>query len=58
MLDRLHRVDPSRSRTTGGSGLGLAICRALIEAQGGTIHAESEGRGTGTTIVIDLHIDT
>jgi len=35
------------SATKPGSGLGLAIARRAVEAQGGTIHAESDGkRGT------------
>jgi two-component system sensor histidine kinase BaeS len=54
VFERLHRVDPSRSRATGGSGLGLAISRALVEAHGGTIHAESEGAGRGARIELDL----
>jgi two-component system, OmpR family, sensor histidine kinase BaeS len=54
VFERLHRVDPSRSRATGGSGLGLAISRALIHAHGGTIRAESEGAGRGTRIELDL----
>ena len=38
-----------------GTGLGLSICRGLIEAMGGTIHAESPAaRRRGTRIVIDL----
>lgn len=40
-LDRVfqpfHRLEESRSRTTGGVGLGLAIARQAIEANGGTI---------------------
>ncbi len=54
VFERLHRVDPSRSRVTGGSGLGLAISRALIHAHGGTIRANSAGAGQGTRIEIDL----
>jgi len=47
VFDRFYRADRSRGRDTGGSGLGLAIARELVEAQGGSIRAESEpGRGT------------
>ena len=39
----------SRSADSGGSGLGFAIARSLVEAHGGSIHAES-GTGRGATI--------
>jgi signal transduction histidine kinase len=38
---------------SGGSGLGLAIAREILEAHGGTIHAESKP-GQGTTMHIQL----
>lgn len=40
----------------GGLGLGLAISKALIEAQGGTIAAESEGPNRGATFILTLPI--
>jgi signal transduction histidine kinase len=49
IFERFYRVDKSRDRESGGAGLGLAIARALIEAQGGKIWAESEV-GQGTTL--------
>jgi signal transduction histidine kinase len=53
IFERFHRLDPSRSRDSGGSGLGLAIARAIIDAHGGTIHAEST-EGHGATFRIEL----
>ena len=42
------------AREFGGLGLGLAISKATVEAHGGTITAESGGRGQGATFSIDL----
>ena len=53
IFERFRRVDRSRSRDRGGSGLGLAIARAIVEAHGGQIHAESTV-GSGATFRIDL----
>jgi signal transduction histidine kinase len=54
IFERFYRVEKSRSREGGGSGLGLAICRALVEAMGGSISAESAGAGTGATFAFVL----
>ena len=53
IFDRFHRADPSRHSESGESGLGLAIVKALVEAQGGTVQAESQP-GQGATISIQL----
>jgi CheY-like chemotaxis protein len=41
-------------RQFGGLGLGLAICRTLAEQHRGSIRALSDGKGRGSTFVIDL----
>jgi signal transduction histidine kinase len=53
VFERFYRGDPSRNRATGGFGLGLAIAKALVEAYGGSIIAES-APGEGTRMTVEL----
>ncbi len=51
VFDRFYRAQAARG--TAGAGLGLAICRALVEAQGGSITAgESPGGGARFTVLL------
>jgi two-component system OmpR family sensor kinase len=53
VFERFFRSDPSRSRSHGGAGLGLSIVDAIVEAQGGSVAAES-APGRGMTITVRL----
>ncbi|MCI8333903.1 MAG: response regulator [Lachnospiraceae bacterium] len=44
MYDDFYQVDSGSSRFAGGLGLGLPIARGLLNAMGGFIHFESDGR--------------
>lgn len=54
IFERFYRNDRSRSRDTGGTGLGLTIVKAIVEAHGGRVAAQSNGVGQGLTIALYL----
>lgn len=54
VFERFYRVDKSRARALGGAGIGLTIAKALTEAMGGRMSAESAGPGHGSTFTFTL----
>ncbi len=47
-------ADTADAETRPGTGLGLSICHAIVTYHGGTIRAQSEGPGKGSTFTIEL----
>ena len=56
IFERFRQVDSTTTREHRGLGLGLAIVRYLVEAHGGTVHAESAGLGQGATFIVTLPV--
>jgi two-component system, chemotaxis family, CheB/CheR fusion protein len=56
IFERFQQADTSEKRVQGGLGLGLSIVRNLVQMHGGSVRAESEGEGRGTTFFVTLPI--
>ena len=56
LFKKYSRVDEGggRERQVVGEGLGLAICKGIVEAHGGRIWAESDGKERGTRITFTV----
>ncbi len=54
VFERFRQADSSTTRAYGGLGLGLSIVKQLVELHGGTVRADSAGRGHGATFVVAL----
>lgn len=55
LFARFHRVPGEATRGIQGTGLGLLIVKEIVQAHGGSIHAESTGeRGEGSTFLVRI----
>ena len=54
IFKRFYRIPGVMTARIKGAGLGLFIVRAVVARHGGTVFAESEGPGLGTTFTVQL----
>ncbi len=54
VFEEFYQIEPPHTRHYGGLGIGLTIAKGLIETQGGSIWAESDGEGQGSTFKVML----
>jgi signal transduction histidine kinase len=53
MFEEFYKADDSRNDRN-STGLGLTICQRIVEKHGGSIRADSQGIGHGTTVHFTL----
>ena len=58
IFDPFTQVDRSLARSNGGLGIGLTLVRRLVEMQGGSVSARSEGRNRGSEFTVRLPLAT
>lgn len=54
IFEMFVQADTSIDRARGGLGIGLTLARRLVEMHGGTLEADSQGPGTGSTFTLCL----
>ena len=56
IFDMFTQVDHSREQSQGGLGIGLTLVKRLVEMHGGSVEAQSDGVGQGSTFVVRLPV--
>jgi signal transduction histidine kinase len=54
VFDRFRQADSTFARKHGGLGIGLAIVRNLVEMHGGSVKADTGGKGRGSTFTVSF----
>jgi PAS domain S-box-containing protein len=54
LFEAFVQADQTLARAEGGLGLGLALVKGITELHGGTVRAESAGKGKGAEFVVRL----
>lgn len=58
VFEIFQQADRSPTRLHGGLGIGLSIVKHIVDLHGGTITAESDGKGKGATFSVQLPTGT
>jgi PAS domain S-box-containing protein len=56
IFEPFQQADSSTTRRHGGLGLGLSIVKQLVVAHGGSVAAQSDGVGKGSTFIVRLPV--
>ena len=54
IFEEFYQIEPPNTRHYGGLGIGLSIAKGIIEAQDGSIWAESDGEDKGSIFKVEL----
>ncbi len=54
LFQKWSRASNANKTNIKGTGLGLYVAKEMIEAHHGTIRAESEGEGKGSSFIVEL----
>jgi CheY-like chemotaxis protein len=57
LFEPFVQSEQTLDRSRGGLGLGLSLVKGLVELQGGTVEARSEGLGRGAAFIIGLPLE-
>jgi signal transduction histidine kinase len=58
VFEMFAQVDRTLDRARGGLGIGLSLVRRLVELHGGSVTANSDGIGCGSTFIVRLPLPT
>ena len=58
VFEPFRQEDSSSTRAHGGLGLGLALVKHLVELHGGSVRAESPGKGQGATFTVSIPLSS
>jgi signal transduction histidine kinase/DNA-binding response OmpR family regulator len=58
IFEPFRQIERTLDRSQGGLGVGLTLAQRLVEMQGGTIRADSEGADRGSEFTVRLPVDS